>query len=428
MANIKIGQIGTVIISNYIESISFFGNRNLLDFDVILIDSAQLFSDLRLTVGTERTEQRTESLAKNFESRIEEFKEFFQHGGLALLSLTANPFTEIAPGSSINVDLAKKRISDIFSLDPEAYSLKTNSGDTFRDSAELAKLGELIRFKYSYLFEKHDGFAVLSPIRGKGVAAIRKSVGKGSIYLLPAGQNQLNINVEHVQAHLESILMELQQKGKATVKSEIVAPEWTDKHLLFNEEKFVLSKNKLAEQKALIEQEIFLNEERLSEFRYLKRLLYAGDEPLEEVVETIFRGLGFNVVVPDGNNDDLNLIEDDFKAVVEIKGASKSGTTMHSMQLEKWISNYALENETELPKGILVLNPFRDLPPAMRKESPFPPDMLKYSIARNHCLMRSEDLLNLYLDFREKFIDKSFITTLLGETAGILTYHPKSKI
>lgn len=95
---------------------------------------------------------------------------------------------------------------------------------------------------------------------------------------------------------------------------------------------------------------------------------------------------------------------------------------MHVMQLEKWVSNFGMENNGEHVKGILILNPFRGKNPKLRKENPFPSDMLDYSEKRGHCLILTEDLLRLYIDYIENLISKQEIEEVLFNTIGILKY------
>ena len=156
----------------------------------------------------------------------------------------------------------------------------------------------------------------------------------------------------------------------------------------------------------------------------MKRLIFAGDVALEEAVEQVFCGFGFNVMVPEGNKDDLNILEEDFKAVVEVKGLTKSASTSNAMQLEKWASNYGYENSI-VPKAILIVNAFKELAPPDRKEKVFPNDMLDYSLPRNHCLMITLDLLNVYIDFKAGLINKAEIQQLIASTVGAFNYIPR---
>lgn len=92
-------------------------------------------------------------------------------------------------------------------------------------------------------------------------------------------------------------------------------------------------------------------------------------------------------------------------AVVEIKGVTGSAAEKHAAKLEKWVSTYYEENEVK-PKGILVVNTYRDQPLIDRPEVSFPHQMLKFCSQREHCLLTSTQLLSLYLDVKKNPLRK----------------------
>ena len=77
-----------------------------------------------------------------------------------------------------------------------------------------------------------------------------------------------------------------------------------------------------------------------------------------------------------------------------------SSAEKHAAQLEKWVSQYYEKNDIK-PKGILVVNAYNDRPLEERTEPAFPNQMLKFSIAREHCLITGLQLLCLYLDCKD---------------------------
>jgi len=152
------------------------------------------------------------------------------------------------------------------------------------------------------------------------------------------------------------------------------------------------------------------------------KLLFASyGDSLEVEVRRVFEELGFTVmeVLPD--RDDLILQYNDRIAVVEIKGVlRKSAAERHAAQLEKWVSSYFSDKGIR-PKGILVANPYCEVPLIDRKEDAFPSQMRPYSEAREHCLITGLQLLCLYLDCKEDEEKKARMIHLLFNTKGVFS-------
>ncbi|WP_316778842.1 hypothetical protein [Pedobacter antarcticus] len=74
------------------------------------------------------------------------------------------------------------------------------------------------------------------------------------------------------------------------------------------------------------------------------------------------------------------------------------------------------------PKGILIVNAFKDKPLAERLDQDFPEQMLPFSTKMELTLMSSTQLLGLYLDFKRGEISFKNIHKLLWNTVGRLEY------
>jgi hypothetical protein len=113
-------------------------------------------------------------------------------------------------------------------------------------------------------------------------------------------------------------------------------------------------------------------------------------------VGKIFKQLGFLVTEGLPGRDGLILKYKDKVAVVEVKGVTKSAAEKHAAQLEKWVSEYYSTYDIR-PKGILVVNAFKDTPLINREEQTFPDQMISYCRGRNHCLLSGVQLLGIFL-------------------------------
>src|SRR5207248_9381894 len=69
----------------------------------------------------------------------------------------------------------------------------------------------------------------------------------------------------------------------------------------------------------------------------------------------------------------------------------KSAAEKHAAQLEKWVANHYGDSGTA-PKGLLVVNTWRDTPLVERTGEDFPAQMLPFSQSRGHCLATGLDL------------------------------------
>lgn len=146
------------------------------------------------------------------------------------------------------------------------------------------------------------------------------------------------------------------------------------------------------------------------------KILFSGTgRALEVNVGKVLSELGFEVAEGLPGRDDLILKYKDKVAVVEVKGVSKSAAEKHAAQLEKWVSEY-FSSCGVMPKGILIVNAFKDIPLADRTEDPFPSQMITYSKNRNHCLLTGIQLLGICLfckanpDKSDEIIERLFNT------------------
>jgi hypothetical protein len=85
---------------------------------------------------------------------------------------------------------------------------------------------------------------------------------------------------------------------------------------------------------------------------------------------------------------------------MEIKGVTKSAAEKNAAQLEKWVSTF-IEKEERIPKPLLIVNAFCNIPLEQRTEDIFPNQMLSYSTSRNHCLISTTQLLCLFIEISQ---------------------------
>ena len=126
--------------------------------------------------------------------------------------------------------------------------------------------------------------------------------------------------------------------------------------------------------------------------------LYLGTgRSLELEVRMVLELLGGAVTEPEVGRDDWRVEFPEGRAVVEVKGLSKSAAEKHCAQLEKWVAG-ELEETGKAPKGILVANTWREVPLNERTESDFPHQMLPYAVSRGHSLVTGLQLFVIRAD------------------------------
>jgi hypothetical protein len=216
---------------------------------------------------------------------------------------------------------------------------------------------------------------------------------------------------------LEELVCKLNQE-----KGDFKLPLWCSHYFLPTEIKDKNELDKLNEELNKIESQISKKRNQLAELEQIK-ILFGGDgKALEIEVGKILEELGFDVAEGLPQRDDLILKYKDNVAVVEIKGVSKSAAEKHAAQLEKWVSEYITRKGIK-PKGILIVNAFKDTPLIDRNGLPFPEQMISYSKNREHYLITGLQLLCMYLDTKDDPKKKEeMIELLLGSNGFFSEY------
>jgi len=252
------------------------------------------------------------------------------------------------------------------------------------------------------------------------VKGTTKSVGtfiktkKSFIILLPsinpAGDTKKETR-EISKNFLESLLDLVKQLQREL--GDFSLPSWSDQYQLPEEQDQIDALSEKERKLKELTNEISKEKERLNRLKEYKLLFSGTGRSLELVVKRVFEEIGFTVKEGKIGRDDLIITYNDKVAVVEIKGLTKSAQEKNAAQLEKWVAEYYTEN-SNYPKGFLIINSFINLPLKDRHEKNFPPQLVTYSEHRGHCLFTSIQLLGLFLkvkedpDQRDALIDELF--------------------
>jgi hypothetical protein len=149
------------------------------------------------------------------------------------------------------------------------------------------------------------------------------------------------------------------------------------------------------------------------------QLFLGTGRTLELEVKKVLEFLGGVVTDPESGRDDWKVSFPEGNAVVEVKGVTKSAAEKQAAQLEKWVST-TLEETGKQPKGLLVVNTWRETIPENRTREDFPSQMLPYCESRAHCLATGLQLLIIRSDVERNPDRAAFWRREILQTSGLL--------
>lgn len=151
-----------------------------------------------------------------------------------------------------------------------------------------------------------------------------------------------------------------------------------------------------------------------------KNQLYLGTgDALAWEVKATLELLGGDVTQPAAGRDDWKVKFPEGNAVVEVKGVSKSAAERHAAQLEKWVAG-EFEDTGVVPKGILVINTWRELDLNERVETDFPEQMIPYCEGRGHCLITGLQIFSVRMDIEADPERAAAWRSKILNTSGVL--------
>ncbi|MFZ2471448.1 MAG: hypothetical protein WAW52_05830 [Methanothrix sp.] len=429
----KILSIGRYFDHKNVENISYKSNTSLFEYDIVIWDPNFLISEYRginysrhkypLDEFSDFNEE-TEFI-EDVSRRKREMAEILENGK-SIIIFTPKP--QRFNASSVKDLSAILPIENVQTIDGAGESIDFSGKEPFNKFWVTNK----DYLTYRAYFERCKNGEPIFYIKGtKKVLGFHFRLGNGNLIFIPNFLDEGIYNIskkrknEAINNFIESIKNLIFELNKDADDFKI--PNWCSNYSLPGEN---LNRDKLRRQEAElkeIESKINIQKKLLMELEKHK-ILFAGDgRDLELEVCKIFRDLGFDVKEGPPGRDDLILKCHDKIAVVEVKGVSKSAAEAHVRQLESWVCDHPQQPQIK-PKGILVINTYKNIPLKDRTEKPFPDQMLPFSEKRGHCLITGLQLLGLYFDCMNKPSKKEEMIRLLFDTNGIFReYEDSSK-
>ncbi len=257
---------------------------------------------------------------------------------------------------------------------------------------------------YFYFESESDELSPLMKIKGtnKVVSAIIP-YEKGELILLPHPLlSDFYCDETEWEKSANEILDAIfeNEKNYYTNLELLTLPSWSNECLLPQEKKLNSELNRLEEELNALGNEVAKQKELIKEVEKFKLLFTSDGNALEEIVCEVLSKMGFTLLEKERGRTDIIALYNSKPIVFEVKGLKKSAAEKNSAQLEKWASNYLLDNEVQA-KPILLINTWKEKKLSDRVSEDFPNQMLEYAKSRNQCLLTTLQLLCIYLEIKK---------------------------
>lgn len=430
-------EIGDLFNEVFVSHMKFLSDDYFLDADVLLISIKAMQLEFSQMMRVENITnyvmppEKLEIWKEKVAQRRKQLEMYLDSGGVLFVFVDNDPIYPYQLGDSSNSDKSKTDFREILLLNPEELKTEKMSGSNivyadgiYKDFFEPWDVG------YNFVYTKFKGFLTAKVKNTNQAISVAVPHGKGLIFLLP----DLKLSADDYQDYENRLFdariailnfIQRYEESKPQVQN-IGLPDWCANYFLGKEIDEVTKLKDLENDLAELHQKISSQLEMLDSYNLLKQMLSATGKSLEGIVEFLLAKLGFEFLPTEPGRDDLIIKSDDQIAVIEIKGVKGSASEQNATQLMKWVNNYHHVNNVG-PKGILIVNAFKDIEPNKRKEEAFPHQMLAYSNRMQFCLMTTYQLLGLYLDYEAGDLSFIEIKNILFNSIGRLEYSP-SKI
>ena len=401
------------------DEYSILSNISLFDYDAIVIDSDLLSESYKEDIT--KVYQGKRLISKMDSPRIvDDFKrlgtqliDFLNQGKTVFVLMGKNENCYIHTGKTEYSGSGKNaRASDIvtefdtYSFLPIKLNLNHVVGEKFTLCCSAPYLEFFKSTKnnnfYKVYFDSDNSKTLLKITdTEKSISAVC-DYGKGKIVLLPYIYYSYDYENEEDwekdgKNYLDA-LFALNERISSKLE-DYALPKWTEDFCILNENKEKDELKKEYKKLKKIEEKIYEKEQKLIEIQSYKALVSATGEVLEDIVKKVLSEMGFVLECTEKGRSDIIAKFDEQPIVAEIKGVTKSAAEKHGAQLEKWVSQYFADTGI-MPKSLLIVNGFCDIPLEKRTEDIFPHQMLQYCEARGHTLISTIQLLCLYIDIK----------------------------
>ena len=379
------------------EALDYFSEAPLAEFDAVIVDlegalEAWLAGDVWQSKADRVLSTAAHaSLFAALERRARELRKFVDEGKPAVLFQANLPALKHVDRKGRWADTAG--LGDGYPAVAHPVPPGIEARLEFRGAPELVKFGERMapHFRVRGILTKHLG-APAFYVPGTGqVAGAFLCDGKRWVLTCPhlADTGASDFAAAFSELH-----------GATSGEARLPAlPDWHEEYLIPGEAQMAALIEKIEQGLAEIQALRAAKLAEKVELGYLKRLFTDEGPSFRHAVATALKGMGFDVQPGPRGRDELVITLGKAVAVVVTKGSKKAASEADAVDLDKAVQRYFKAHEV-LPKGILVVNGFRDIPLHDRREAVFPPAMHGYAKNRGQCLITGLQLLCLQYEGR----------------------------
>lgn len=428
---------------------TFESDTSVFDFDVVIWDPESTFNRyVRRGYGQSYqglyslSDNESVSLKSDIARRRSEMAEFLRAGRTVVVIVRPPQECYVATGEVKYSGTGRNRAAtrtvakvDLWSAVPVSdLTLVRASGSRITPEGD-GPLASLLR-KYKN-FASYE--AIMTSAPGVKFAAVDRTdriVGSslktkdgGLFILMPAldllaDAEEEDDDVVYVDeaSDIQAELLEAIEKMSNTATS--VRPAWTEKYATKGQ---IALRQSVAKQQARVElarTKLTVLKQEQEESEAKDQLFLGTGRALELQVKEVLQLLGGTVTEPEPGRDDWKVEFPERRAVVEVKGVKKSAAEKYAAQLEKWVAT-EMEQLGSAPKGILVVNTWRETELDLRTEKDFPDQMLPYSEGRDHCLVTGLQLFAIRIDIEKDSTKAEYWRDKILNTSGILLDTPE---
>lgn len=427
------------------ERSSFSSDVSAFDFDVVIWDPEASFQTYISRGYGQQHYQGLPSLHDSDSVRIKadiarrrsELLDFLKAGRTVVVIVRPPQQCYVATGEVTYSGTGRNRAStrmvtkiDLWSAVPiSELTLTRASGNRIKIEGEGA-LSAFLR-KYRKLL-RYDAVMTTAPgttfasVEGtdRVVGSYVKTKEGGLLVMLPALALADDIDEETDEVIWKDDAVQVQVDlldaiNKMTGSAVNSRPAWSEKYA---------TKGQLELRKTVVKQQARIEEARakLATLQQQKEEAEAKDQlflgtgrALELQVKEVLELLNGKVTEPEPGRDDWKVEFPERRAVVEVKGVVKSAAEKNAAQLEKWVAG-EMEETGVAPKGVLVVNTWRERELEKRTEADFPNQMIPYCTGREHCLITGLQLFVIRVEIEADPSKADFWRQKILDTSGVL--------
>lgn len=377
-------------------SVEFSSPDSLLGYDLVVVDVEEAFRTYASLASQYKglpslSEAKSKSIISDCERRKREFRALLDRGGILILLVPPPLVCYIDTGQRQTSGTGRNQkvthlVAEFQFLRmclPEQIDLRLARGSaiTLGDHPVAHLLRGIEGLLYHEAVIESNGYSPIAFIANtRHPVAASKRTNNGVMLLLPRTVAAEKYETQAAWLKDYALYLDAFHKTK-TLLSPTPAlhalPDWAKQlHTRSGREqlkKIAGASTEAAEAQARLR----TAEQELEEIEQRKLLLTATGAVLEHAVAAVLRRLGFEVTEPGDSRSDLLIKFREARAVAEIKGLTGAAKETNASQVEKWVATYHAEHGIE-PKGILIVNAFRDTPLLERPNDAFPKQMMPY--------------------------------------------------